>query len=277
MNVERFKPWDGPDMCGSTGLTVRLRRFGIGVGILLPLLLAAGCSTTAIEPVRTELVPFTPEEKAQLSVASTAQYRLRTGDRLAVDFKYEDELDVVNLLILPDGQLSLPGGVDAVHAKGLTVGELDSTLTGLYAVDYRHPELSVMVESLADLKVYVMGQVERPGQVLLPPEGMGMMQALASAGGFNENARPQETVLMRVTENGMLLRQMDFSHLERRGIPDIAVLDLQPYDVIYVPRSPIGDFDYFSRTVLRGLVNLGQIFWDMYAITNLGKVQNIWR
>ena len=107
MYLERFKPWDGPEMCGMNWTVMRLSRLVIGVGVLLSMLLALGCTTTAIEPVRTELVPFTPEEKAQLLASSSAQYRLRAGDRVGVDFKYEDELDSSNLLILPDGQLSL--------------------------------------------------------------------------------------------------------------------------------------------------------------------------
>jgi protein involved in polysaccharide export with SLBB domain len=134
-----------------------------------------------------------------------------------------------------------------------------------------------VVEQLANLRVYVMGYVQRPGEVDLPPEGMGMMQAIAAAGGFDEHAMPQETVLMRVTEAGFLLRQVDFSHLERRGIPHVATLDVQPYDVIYVPRSTIGDVDYFARTVLKALVSVGQIFWDVYAIANVDKVTSIFR
>ena len=254
-----------------------LHRWG-ALGLLAVALLAlAGCSTTASQAVRTELVPFTPEEQQQLAKASTAEYRLRAGDRVAVDFKYEDTLDSTNLLVLPDGNLTLPGGVDPVRVRGLSVAEVDSALTYRFAVDYRYPDLSVIVEELADLEVYVMGQVQRPGQVVLPQGGMGVMQAIASAGGFHEDARPQETVVMRATPEGFMLRQIDLSHLQRRGFPDFAALDLQAYDVIYVPRSPIGDFGYFSRTVLEGLVNITQIFWDLYAIGNLNKVTSILR
>ena len=253
------------------------RRWLAGGLLALTLLAVTGCSTTAPQAVRTELVPFTPEQQAELARASTAEYRLRAGDRLAVDFKYEDSLDSTDLLILPDGHLTLPGGVDPLQVRGLSVTEVDSALTSLYAVDYRYPELSVIVEKLADLEVYVMGQVTRPGQVILPSGGMGVMQAIASAGGFDENARPQETVLMRATPEGFLLRQIDMSHLQRRGIPDIAAMDLQPYDVIYVPRSAIGDFDYFARTVLDGTLTITRIFWDLYAISNMNKVTSILR
>ena len=265
-------------MNGFSGMSFTSQgRLLTGATLALCLLALTGCSTTANQAVRTELVPFTPEQMAELERASTAEYRLRAGDRVAVDFKYEDTLDSTNLLVLPDGRLTLPGGVDPLKVRGLSVSEVDSALTGLYAIDYRYPDLSVMVEEIADLEVFVMGQVERPGQIVLSHEGMGVMQAVAAAGGFHEDARPQETVVMRATEEGFMLRQIDLSHLQRRGIPDFAVLDLQPYDVIYVPRSPIGDFGYFSRTVLEGLVNITQIFWDLYAIGNLNKVTSILR
>ncbi len=250
----------------------------IAGGLLAVVLMAlTGCSTTAPQAVRTELVPFTPEQQQELARASTSQYRVRAGDRLALDFKYEDALDSTNLLVLPDGNLTLPGGVDPLTVRGLTVSEVDSALTGLYAVDYRYPDLSVLVEELADLKVYVMGEVNNPGQITLPAGGMGVMQAIATAGGFHENARPQETVVMRATPEGFMLRQIDMSHIERRGIPDLAAMDLQPYDMIYVPRSAIGDFDYFSRTVLDGLLTITRIFWDLYAIANINKVTSILR
>ncbi|HOX24768.1 MAG TPA: polysaccharide biosynthesis/export family protein [Candidatus Krumholzibacteria bacterium] len=258
----------------------RISRFSGTAGcslLLLALGLAAGCGSAPSPVVRTDLVPFTPEQQTELARAKSAEYRLRNGDKLAIDFKYEDELDSTNLVILPDGRLTLPGGVDPVLARGLTVVELDSTLTACYALDYRDPDLSVIVENLGDLHVYVMGEVKQPGQVVLPPGGMGVLQAIAYSGGFDDDARPHETVVMRVTPGGFLLRQIDLSHLQRRGIPDMAALDLQPYDVIYVPRSAIGDFSYFSRSVLEGLVKVSQIFWDIYAIANIGRVETIWR
>ena len=223
------------------------------------------------------MVPFTEAQQTELAQAQDAEYKLRPGDRIAIDFKYEDDLDSTDLLILPDGRVSLPGGVGPVMARGLSVTELNQTLMQLYARDYRYPQLSVVVEELADLDIFVLGMVRDPGVVKLPPGGMGVLQAIAAAGGFESSARSQETVLMRVTPDGFMLRQIDLSHLQRRGFLELAELDLQPYDVIYVPRSAFGDLKYFSDTVLVSLTNVSRLFWDFYAISNLNKVQNIWR
>lgn len=251
---------------------------GVVAGLLCILLTCLGCgSNSPGAAVQTALVPFSPEQQAEMAQAQSAEYRLRPGDRLAIDFKYEDELDRANLLILPDGRLTLPGGVSPVVAKGQSVGQLERTLSELFALDYRHPELSVIVESLADLEVYVFGHVRRPGQIKLPPGGMSVLQAVAAAGGFEAVGQSKSTVLMRVTPEGFVLRQIDLSDLERRGYLDVAVLDLQPYDVIYVPRSAVGDLKHFSDTVLSSILNVTRLFWDIHAISNLDKVTNIWR
>ncbi|MEZ4389356.1 MAG: polysaccharide biosynthesis/export family protein [Candidatus Krumholzibacteriia bacterium] len=255
---------------------IRIARMVMAGLALLVVAVTAGCGGSQ-PPVQSDLVPFTPEQTRIVTQARNAEYRLRPGDRLAVDFKYEDELDSTQLLVLPDGRLSLPGGVDPVLARGLTVTQLDSTLTALYSDDYLRPELSVIVESLAELHVYVFGQVNNPGAVRLPHEAMGLLQAVAEAGGFKNGAAPKETAIMRVTDQGFLLRRIDLSHLERRGIPDFAALDLQPYDVIYVPQSTLGDLKYVSDSLLSSLLDVTRLFWDVYAIGQIDKVTTLYR
>jgi len=266
MNGDRMQAWRRPAL-----LVLTCALLALGLGFL------NGCGSSETPPVRTEMVPFTPQQQQQSAQADNVAYRFRCGDQVALDFKFEDSLDSTRLLVLPDGRLTLPGGVDPVMARGLTVLELDSALTAAYGADYRNPELSVMVEALADLHVYVMGYVKRPGEVTVPSGGLSVLQAIAAAGGYDDGAAASETVLMRVTPDGFLLRQIDLSHLEKRGIPDLLALDLQPYDVIYVPRTALGDFAEFTDSFVGGLLNFGDLFWDIYTITNLDKVENIWR
>lgn len=244
---------------------------------LVSLFLLVGCGGGEMPPVQTELVPFTPEQMSARASAAGAEYRLRPGDRLAVDFKYEDELDSTRLLILPDGRLSLPGGVAPVLAAGRTLAEMVDTLTELYGRDYKRPDLSVMVEDIADMHVYVFGSVNRPGEVTISNGSMGVLQAIASAGGFDRSASSKETALLRVTDEGFLLRRIDLRHLQRQGIPDVAVLDLQPYDVIYVPQSTLGDLKYVSDTLFESVLDVTRLFWDVYAIGKIDKVTTLYR
>jgi len=267
-------------MNGDRMLTAGRRMLSVVLGVILLAATVAltGCgSAGGPAPVRTELVPFTPEQQQQISEVRDAEYRFRCGDQVALDFKFEDSLDRSRLLVLPDGRITLPGGVDPVMARGLTVPELDKALTAAYAIDYRSPELSVMIETLAELHVYVMGYVQHPGAIKVPAGGLSLLQAVAAAGGYHKDADASQTVVMRVTPEGFMLRQIDLSHLEKRGIIDLVAMDLQPYDVIYVPRSAIGDLSYFTSEFVGSLLSYGDLFFDVYTITNLHKVENIWR
>lgn len=254
-------------------LAVRTRLALSGLSLCL---LIAGCGSGGSHGVRTEVVPFSPEELALRQEAQDARYRLRVGDVLSVRFKYLTELDQHRILVLPDGRISM-AGLEGQKAAGLTIDELDAAMTAHFARDYRNPELSVTVDELGPRSVYVLGEVRSPGLYTLPHGGEGALQAVALAGGFGPGAARSETVVMRVTDEGFLYRRIDLGKPEKSGLPHLAALDLQPYDVVYVPRSPIGDLQAFSQTFLSSMLNVGSLFWDVYGVLNLDKIDRLTR
>lgn len=246
------------------------------VGGVLALCVLAGCAGNGPRAVRTETHPFSPEERARIEASRDAEYRLRAGDRVSVVFDYLEGMDQQELVVLPDGRVTL-GIVGSAPAAGLTVSEFDSLLTGSFARIYRDPSLSVVVRSIAERQVYVLGEVGRPGLVTLPNHGAGILQAVAAAGGFNDQASPSETVLIRLTGEGYAYTHCDLSHLEKSGLGLAGAMPLQPFDVIYVPRSAIGDIASFSRNVLGPILNVTDLYWDIYAMSNLDKVDRLTR
>jgi polysaccharide biosynthesis/export protein len=108
------------------------------------------------------------------------------------------------VLVRPDGKISLPLLSD-VQAAGLTPGQLaGSVTTGLrkYLAD---PQVTVVVTQINSQRIYILGEVNRPGGYPLFP-GTTFLQALSSAGGFTQFADLKKIYLLR-TENG---RQMKF-------------------------------------------------------------------
>jgi protein involved in polysaccharide export with SLBB domain len=243
----------------------------VGVGLLL-----GGCGSGGPRPIVTEIQPFTPEEQVAWDQASTAEYRMRKGDIFDVYFKFYPEMDLKALSVLPDGRVSLPY-IDTTMAEGLTVSALDSVITDKYAEEYLDPDLSLVIRSFGEFSVYVFGQVVNPGSVVIPYEHSNLLQILAKAGGFTGDAAKSEVLLVRVTPGGYLYRRLDLSHLEKRPFMTPEFLDLQPYDVIYVPQSAIGDLTYFRTNVLGTVLSVADLFWDIYAITNLDKVDRLIR
>jgi protein involved in polysaccharide export with SLBB domain len=237
---------------------------------------ATGCATGRSRGVETGLQPFTPAELQLREAARDARYRMRVGDTFTIDFKYQDELDQHHVTILPDGRFTM-AGLEDVRAVGMTIPQLDSLVTTHFGRDYRNPEVSVIMEQLGKQHVYVLGDVRDPGMHELPWTNHGVPQAIALAGGFLKTAAPGQTLVIRVTEEGYQYRRCDLSHLEKKGLRDLTALDLQPYDVIYVPRSAVGDIAFFTENVLSSLIDLGGLFWDVYAITHIDRVNVITR
>lgn len=127
------------------------------------------------------------------AAAEPAGYQLGTGDRIRVTvFGHEDlsgEFEVTGT-----GDVSLPL-IDEVHAKGLTVSELETSIEDALQPDYLiHPRVSV--EVLAYRPFYIVGEVATPGSYPYV-NGMTVLNAVAVAGGFNYRARKGRIVISR--------------------------------------------------------------------------------
>lgn len=236
-----------------------------------------GCGGSKTFQVTTDIIPYTPEERAAREDAAAARYRLRGGDVISVSFKYETDYNQTDVIVLPDGYVNIKGIDSGVKAAGLTIEELDKSLTNVFAEDIKNPSLSVIVKEISDPEVYVLGMVRNPGLYRLPWNGVGVLQAISTAGGFHENANTSEVAILRAGDEGFMIRIADLSHIESMGIGDLALFDIQPYDIVYVPKSSLGNFAYLTKTVFGSAVNISSFFWDVYAIANLNKIDRIVR
>lgn len=237
----------------------------------------AGCGGAARPPVITEFVPYTPEQNVAREGAKDARYRLRNGDRFSIAFKFEPELDVENVLVLPDGYVALKGLSQSVRAAGVTIEALDDALEAAYGSDYKNPDLSILVHEIEAPEVYVLGAVKQPGLYRLPEKGRGVIQAVAMAGGFLDSAKKSQTVLMRATDSGFMTRSYDISRLGEVQVVGPAMSDIEPYDIIYVPRKGLHNLAESVDMVFSSILKVSGFFWDVYAIANLDKIQTVVR
>lgn len=135
---------------------------------------------------------------------------------------------------------------------GMTPVALEQKISALAAAHLRDPQVTVVVTRPGMQYVYVGGEVARPVAVLLVPR-MTLLQAVVNSGGFRETAR-RDSVLLIVpapggsfaTERVNLQSVVDASALER--------VTLQPNDVIYVPKTWIGDMDDVVSLYVAGLI-----------------------
>lgn len=106
----------------------------------------------------------------------------------------------------------------------------------------------VYIPDSADTMVYVLGAVHRPGAYRLTPD-MSVMDALATAGGPNEDAQPREIGVYRPARQAV-------EHIALQNLMDARQrvnFALEEGDVIFVPKSGIAEFGYVSRQIAAGL------------------------
>lgn len=236
-------------------------------GLLALLAVLAGCGGPRVHAPRSEFIPFSPEQKASLEAKAGNEYRIQEGDILKIYFAFERELSQEGVVVLSDGAVSLMG-VDRVMLAGRTISEADSLLTLAYSKDYREPTLSVMIQETQGRRVYLTGQVRVPGYYPVPLGGTDLMGAIATAGGFTEEADAENAVIVRVTSEGYQFQQVDLTTFGAAGFVAAAAITLQPYDIVYVPRNGAGDFGYLTRTVLTGLGAITRMAYDIYNVAS---------
>ncbi len=179
------------------------------------------------------------------------EYRLQVGDALTIKFYRNPELDQ-DVIIRPDGKISLPF-IDEVHCAGMTPSEVDKEITRRYVGELAIPDITVIVATLGGHRVYVDGMVEAPGMVELAG-GMTMLASIASAGGFRDEAIREQVILIRRDPTGKPVgHAVDLKIVEYGQVSENDVL-LQPYDIVYVPRSKIANANLWVQQYIRDML-----------------------
>ncbi len=95
------------------------------------------------------------------------------------------------------------------------------------------PVVTVMVLNINSIKVYVIGNVPRPGEFILGRR-INVLQALSKAGGLNDFASSKDIIIIRTIGDKQI--KMPFNYKEiTKGKDAEQNIYLQTGDVIVVP------------------------------------------
>lgn len=201
-------------------------RNGLPVASILALAVAAGTAGCS------QPVAYDDASLGDLVQASISGAALGPGDTFEVRVYRDADLSGVF-------QVSPAGTIDYPLLGTLAVAGLDSQQVatrireGLARGYVREPFVTVTVKEFLSKRVYVLGQVEKPGTFRYE-DGMSVIQAITLAGGVTKASRPNEVVVTR-HEDG---REVRFS-VPVRDISEGKAknLYLRPGDIVYVPES----------------------------------------
>src|SRR5262245_36554249 len=154
---------------------------------------------TGVLPAQETAKSAAKQTSAPVQAATAdAGYKIGPQDVLRIDVWKETEISR-SVPVRPDGKVSLPL-LNDVQAAGLTAMELANNITEGLKKFINNPQVTVTVTEINSRRVYVTGEVTKPGAFALLPN-MTALQALTSAGGFTQFSNPKKCYVLR-TEGG---------------------------------------------------------------------------
>jgi len=157
---------------------------------------------------------------------------LAANDLLEVRVYQEADLSGV-YRVDPDGHIDFPL-CGKVHVGGLTPsGASDAITTCLKNGFVRRPQVSALVKEFNSKKVFVFGEVSKPGSFAYE-EGMTIIHAISQSGGLTRAASKNNVNVTRVVDGKEVkipVKVEDIVIGREKNFP------LAPGDIIFVPES----------------------------------------
>jgi polysaccharide export outer membrane protein len=155
------------------------------------------------------------------------------GAQDVVDISVWKEPEVSRTVpVRPDGMISLPLLGD-VQAAGRTPMRLSREITEKLKRFIADPQVTVIVTQINSQRIYIMGEVGRPGAYPLLP-GMTVLQALSNAGGFSVFAKLKEIYVLRTEGDKQVKHPFNYKDVIKGNRPE-QNLELKAGDTVVVP------------------------------------------
>ncbi len=186
--------------------------------------------------------------------ACAEEYYMRPGDELNIVVTQQQDLGNSStnqspFVVRPDGNVSFPL-VGEIHAEGMTVSQFTDVLQqGLsrYIVD---PDVSVNISKLGRVRVYVFGEVRKPGAVELD-KGHTVIDAIGAAQGFTRDTAKKKIFLIHQDQPKSLI-PINLNNMLKTGDMSQNVT-LREGDILYLTKNHRIDFARDIAPILSGL------------------------
>ena len=194
-----------------------------------------------------------------------AQMTLAPGDQIEIKFAHAQEFNEMQT-IRPDGKIEMQF-VGEVAAAGKTPAELREELKQLFGQHLKYPQLAVFVRTWNDNRVYVGGEVTKPGVVAMPGR-LTALEAIMEAGGFKPaSAGTSNIVVIRQRDGKYQGQALDLDQALAGN--SAAAFILEPRDIVFVPQTTIVKINQWVDSHINKIVP--SIGLDISHTSNSGK------
>lgn len=222
------------------------------VAILLPIIFffSSGCSSVVPKSKLAEFPPASDEVKREVKIT---EFILGPGDRVEITVYRHDDLKRT-LPIDTSGKITYPL-VGDIQASGLSIFQLRDRIRDRLAEYIVDPQVTVNVAAVQSQKVYVIGEVTKPGVFNLDTQKT-VIEAISQAGGFTLDAKDESVIVIRGNRDNPQLIKLDLESVLKKG--NITQnIQLATGDIVYVPSTFIADVSRFSiylANILRPII-----------------------
>lgn len=171
--------------------------------------------------------------------AALAQdYLLAHGDVLTIGVWGFEDLQVKEIMIRPDGKIAFPLAGE-VQAAGVSPGALGQQLTTLLSQYVKDPKVAVNVVKFRTTRVYVLGEVAKPGMYDLE-KSYNLLDAVSAAGGYTKDTAKKKIFIVRKDNPGQPIQTNLLNLLEKADMSQNH--PLYDGDVVYLTKNNRFDF-----------------------------------
>lgn len=171
------------------------------------------------------------KESQAEGVADRDHYVIGPEDVLTIHVWREEALSRT-VPVRTDGNISLPL-IREIKAAGLTPLQLEEAITERLKGFYENPNVSVTVMEINSFKVYISGEIMKPGVYRLREETT-LLQIIPMAGGFTDWAKQKKILIIRKEDGKDKRFTVDYKKAIKGDDPSSNII-LKPGDTIIVP------------------------------------------
>ena len=182
------------------------------------------------EPAAAVAPPEAPPAPPKPAPADDNEYRIGVEDILAISVWRDPDL-TREVPVRPDGRISLPLLQD-IDAAGKTPKELAQEIQRRLKEFLSNPSVTVIVREVNSLKAYMMGEVLKPGPILLRSP-VRLLQGISLAGGLTPYGGRGSVVLYRRTATGEKVIELSYREIVGGRKPEDNLM-LEPGDTVVV-------------------------------------------
>jgi len=178
-----------------------------------------------------------PRDRLDIKIYNIASGELKTDEQ---DNSKNNNMNLLpssgkqGFLVTSDGDVILPI-LGKVNLLGLTTIEASEKLTKLYKKYIKNPYISV---DILNKRLYILGEVNKPGVIPMQSEVMTIFEAIARAGDFSNYARRDNIKILRKVGSKYRMSTLDLTNFNAFNPSKVM---LKRDDVVYVqPRGTKG-------------------------------------